>query len=282
MGKKQAPSLAFFTFAIGISALLFSPILLLDRSGLVDLSSEFWGILLITGLCQVLYMGGLAWSYSRGDISVLYPLARGLPVMLVPVVTVGLLGEHVLANATWGGMMLIVVGAFLLPLSNLHSLRLSTYLTPALAFALLAAFATVGYSILDKAALDIMTDHGFSKLDAGLNYMVLQAISTVLWAIPVISILQGERQSVRAIWLTQRRNALLTGIMITSTYGLVLIAMAVSTDVSYVVALRQLSIPIGVLIGVLWLKEKVSRFKLIGVTVMLSGLLLVSLTSTKI
>ncbi|WP_268746507.1 hypothetical protein [Nitrincola sp. A-D6] len=30
-------------------------------------------------------MAGLAWAYARGEISVLYPLARALPVLLVPV-----------------------------------------------------------------------------------------------------------------------------------------------------------------------------------------------------
>ena len=68
-----------------------------------------------------------------------------------------------------------------------------------------------------------------------------------------------------------------TGLMMTCTYGLVLIAMALTEEVSYVVALRQLSIPVGVLMGILWLKEPASRAKAIGTLVMLAGLMMVAL-----
>jgi uncharacterized membrane protein len=63
----------------------------------------------------------------------------------------------------------------------------------------------------------------------------------------------------------------------TCTYGLVLMAMAMTDEVSYVVALRQLSIPVGVLMGVLWLKEPASTAKTLGTMVMLAGLIMVAL-----
>ncbi|WP_134114003.1 hypothetical protein [Oceanimonas baumannii] len=70
---------------------------------------------------------------------------------------------------------------------------------------------------------------------------------------------------------------MLTGIMMGLTYSLVLWAFALASQVSYVVALRQLSIPLGVLLGVWWLGESHRGGKLPGVALILSGLTLVAL-----
>ena len=64
----------------------------------------------------------------------------------------------------------------------------------------------------------------------------------------------------------------------TLTYAIVLIALAFAKDVSYVVAFRQASIPIGVLIGVVWFKEAMPLPKMLGTVILLIGLVLVSLS----
>lgn len=276
LGKRRAPSLAFFTLAIAGGGLALLPLLWLGPLPWY-LPTAFWPLLLASGLCQMLYMGGLAWAYARGEVSVLYPLARALPVVLVPLVTVGLLGSRELTTPDWLGIALILAGALCLPLTNWRAFTLRTYLTPALGFALLAAVGTVGYSVLDKQALDIMTASGHTHLSAGLGYMVLQALATLVWALPMILALPAERRLLPSLWKTQRPAALLTGLMITATYGLVLVAMALTREVSYIVAIRQLSIPLGVLIGVLWLKEGAPPLKVVGVGVMLGGLLIIAL-----
>jgi uncharacterized membrane protein len=61
------------------------------------------------------------------------------------------------------------------------------------------------------------------------------------------------------------------------TYTLVLFAMYLARDVSYIVAFRQLSVPIGAALGVLVLREPLHRPKIIGIAVVTVGLLLVAL-----
>ena len=73
------------------------------------------------------------------------------------------------------------------------------------------------------------------------------------------------------------RPKALAGVGIYLNYTLVLISMAFVQNISYVVAFRQLSLPIGVLLGVLVLKEHLSAPKLLGISVMFAGLVLVSL-----
>ncbi|WP_301583798.1 EamA family transporter [Halomonas alkaliantarctica] len=276
LGKRHAPSLAFFALAYGSGGALLLPLVWLGPS-LAALPNTFWGWLVLSGLCQMLYMGGLAWAYARGEVSVLYPIARALPVVLVPLVSIALLGNRALDVRDGIGMTLVVVGALCLPLSHPEARRLSTYLTPAMGFALLAAAGTVGYSLVDKQALALMQIAGHSSLTAGAVFMVLQAVMTLTWAIPLLALLPAERRRLPLLRQQGLVMLVVTGLMMTCTYGLVLMAMALTDEVSYVVALRQLSIPVGVLMGVLWLKEPASRAKALGTLIMLSGLLLVAL-----
>ena len=276
LGKRNAPSLAFFALAYGAGGAVMLPLLWLGPA-LSALPSMFWGWLALSGLCQMFYLGGLAWAYARGEVSVLYPIARALPVVLVPLVSIALLGSRVLDRWDGLGMALVVVGALCLPLSRPEARRLSTYLTPAMGFALLAAAGTVGYSLIDKQALGLMQGAGYSGLTAGAVFMVLQAVMTLTWAIPLLALLPAERRRLLALRQQGPTMLVATGLMMTCTYGLVLIAMAITDEVSYVVALRQLSIPVGVLMGVLWLKEPASTAKGVGTLVMLAGLVLVAL-----
>ena len=84
-------------------------------------------------------------------------------------------------------------------------------------------------------------------------------------------------QSYLSLEYILQRNAILTGFAIFITYAFVLVAMGHVANVSYVVAFRQLSIPLGVLFGIGFLKEPAHAPKLIGAAIMLTGLLLVAL-----
>ncbi len=59
---------------------------------------------------------------------------------------------------------------------------------------------------------------------------------------------------------------------------MVLIAMAHATNVSYVGAFRQTSIPLGAALGIVVQKEPLYRAKVIGTAVALAGLIMVALT----
>ena len=274
LGKRRAPSLAFFSLSMAAGGITLAPFLLIGPS-ITGLPGEFWAWLAASGLCQMLYMGGLAWAYARGEVSVLYPIARALPVVMVPIVSLWLLGRDEVSSEDMTGMVLVVFGALCLPLSDPTARRLSTYFSPALGFALLAAVATMGYSLIDHQALMLMQQSGYSPLMAGVQFMVMQALVTPLWALPLVLLLPTERHHLPLLWRNERPLMLWTGLMITTTYGFVLVALALSDEVSHVVALRQLSIPLGALIGIFWLNEKLSAFKALGLIIMLTGLWIV-------
>lgn len=276
LGKKQQPSLALFTLMMLAGGIVFSPWLLIYRDWLA-LPLEFWGIWLLSGAFQGIYMAGLAWAYARGDVSVLYPLVRGLPVILIPWVGLWLGGYLYLSVQDGLGMFLIFAACVLLPLRRLNDFHWRFYMTPALGFMLLAVLGTVGYSWVDKQAIDLMQQEGMTAFSAGMVFMVLQAWSASLWMLPSCFILTSERRALRQQWRNNKRVCFVAGAMVLATYGLVLIAMGHTQDVSYVVALRQASIPIGALLAVFWLKEVLPPIKWIALSVMMLGLVLVAL-----
>lgn len=273
IGKSSATHISFYLWATMTGVAIFSPILLWGGVKVFSLPFKFWCLLLASGVFQSIYLAGLAKAYREADLSLVYPFARSLPVLLVPLFVVIIFGATSVSKLQLGAMALIVMGACILPMSEWRSLSLKSYRTPAVGWALVAALGTAGYSLTDSAAIHIMKEQGWSALMAGGVFVVLQGFSIMLCLIPLIK--WGFKESIS---LPKNRGALvLTGVFLVGTYLLVLMSMSMVDEVSYIVALRQLSIPLGVLIGYVWLKEEVNAIRLQGVSIMLVGLVLVSL-----
>ena len=86
-------------------------------------------------------------------------------------------------------------------------------------------------------------------------YLVLEGISCSLWQGLFVMISRRERQSMLEVLKSYKGPAALTGMGIYLTYGIVLVSMNFVTNVSYVAAFRQLSIPIGAILGMAFLKR---------------------------
>ena len=273
IGKKTEPTLAFFSLAYGGSVLLFSPILLFDEK-LSTLPASFWSMILATGLCQTIYLAGLAWAYKLGDISISYPIARALPVVLVATITMLFSLGSSFSNTDYLSFACISVGAFIIPIEQVKE---STKLKQSLLFTLVAALGTTGYAIIDDIALKIMVTQAYDPIFAGLVYMTLQGLSYILWAIPVIMMVSSEKVSFKTCFKNKKTLCISTGLIISITYALVLFAMSYSDNVSFIVALRQLSIPLSIVVGIKFFKETKSKSKIIGSAIMFSGLLILAI-----
>ena len=84
-----------------------------------------------------------------------------------------------------------------------------------------------------------------------------------------------ERQELCQIW--KRYPVYVAGIFSASAYVLVLLAMKFVTNVSFVQAFRQMSLPIGILAGIFILKESSSAPKITGILLVIAGLIMTSL-----
>jgi drug/metabolite transporter (DMT)-like permease len=276
--KRRSPSLAFFFIAALCAAAIMSPVPLIYRHVLITIPPVVWLMVLATGLAQTVYFFGLAGAYRRGDLSLAYPLARALPVLLVAAITLGL-GAHI---GMWGlaGMALITLGCILLPHARFKEMRLRDYFNVVCLMALIAAIGTTGYTLLDDQALrQLRTAPGIQLSNAEVTalFIALQTASTALLLGLGTLLYRPERRQLAAITADRSLivSGMVTGIVIMATYGLVLISMAYVSNVSYVAAFRQLSIPIGAMLGITLQHEPRYVPKLVGIGMVSAGLILV-------
>lgn len=276
LGKNnQSSGTAFFLSSSAAASLLLAPYVIwyLNQVGISAIPTTFWWMLLVSGVAQFIYLIGLGYAYKHGDIGVIYPIARALPVLMVGIGT-AILGYQ-LTTMVWAGFVLITLGCLLVPLTSLRQLNLSDYINIGVLWAVIAAVGTTGYSIIDKEALhivDLELSGIISNLHSAIFYLGIQ-FWTIFIVISLFIIVTGQWHEFTTAWRIKKPSAM-AGVMMSTTYGLVLYAMTMTENVSYVVALRQLSIVFGMIFGVVLLGERLALTRSLGTGLIFVGLIL--------
>ena len=165
-------------------------------------------------------------------------------------------------------------------MKRFNDFSLKNYLNMMCVFALLAAIGTSGYSLVDDEALRLLRetpDLPLRSWEVTLIYLFFEGGMTIFWLTIFVFGRKHGREILRQTFHAGIRPMVVMGVGIYLTYSLVLISMAFVTNVSYVVAFRQISIPLGVILSVVILKEAAYVPKFVGVSVMFVGLLLVGM-----
>lgn len=198
-------------------------------------------------------------SYRIGDLTQVYPIARGTAPILVALVSVGFLGVT-LSTQQLFPVFMIAVG-----IMSLSFVRRGDGLRNPRAAIL--AFATgcfiAGYSLVDGlGARQAGTALGF--------YASLSFANAVVFAI----IMRVTRPGVITRIRTEGRLAFLVGgVASFAAYALVVWSFT-QAPIALVTALRETSIIVALLIGVFFLKERLDLFKVASTVVTISGAIL--------
>ena len=233
-------------------------------------SMDFPGLwfLLASVVLHVFYFILLARGYATGDLSLVYPVARGMGPMLVPVLAVILLGEIVETMAIVG-IAAIVGGIYTISWwGNFHQVLRSPLLflrSAGMRYAVLTGLTIAVYSIVDK--------EGVGHIQP-LLYIYFMFIGTVALLAPYILANKGM-ETVKAEWRANAVPITVSGLLAFAAYGLVLTAFSLSR-VSYVAPAREVGIVIGVLMGIFLLKEPFGRGRLLGSGLIVGGLALIA------
>jgi drug/metabolite transporter (DMT)-like permease len=224
---------------------------------------DCWPYVVGGALLHLCYQLFLQQSYRHGDLTHVYPLARGTAPLLTAALSVLWLGER-LSWAAWAGILVIAVG-----LTSLVAVRRADGIWDArsAAMALATGCFTAGYSLVDGAGARIGgTAIGFYAMLALLNAAAMAAL--MHWRRPGIV---GE-----AVWHGWR-PALLAGGASFTAFALVVWGFT-QAPIALVAALRETSVIFALLIGVLVLNERLNLIKLFAATITTSGALLVKLS----
>jgi drug/metabolite transporter (DMT)-like permease len=233
-----------------------------------SLNSTAWVCVLGSGSFCALYFFCLARAYSASDFTTVYPVARAMPVFLVGL---GDVARGIYPTAIgWIGMLLVIAGCFLAPLTSFRDFRARSYLNRTSVYMLLTAVGTVGYTLLDKIASELVVQGPATAARYGYLYFL---ISFVAYRV-LLRIFRREGQESHAVgWRFPFYAAFLTF----GAYWLILWAYQLSRYASYVVAFRQFSIVIGVILGFAIYKEQGLVVRAVGTFMITLGLVLVGL-----
>lgn len=211
-----------------------------------------------TVILHIAYYFLLQRGYASGDLSLVYPLARGTGPVLSVVGAILLLGERPSLGA-FAGAVLVSVGVFIL-MGNPLTLRRRDN-GAAIAYGLVCGLTIAAYTLWDKEAVSTLM----------IPPLILTWFGNAAQAVLLAPNALRYRETVRAAWNDHRRAVIGIAILDSLSYILFLAALTFSS-VSLLAPLRQTSILIGAFMGVRLLSEDASRRRIIAAGVMLAGL----------
>jgi uncharacterized membrane protein len=203
----------------------------------------------LSGLIEAAYFSFLAGAYRRGDLSVVYPIARGTAPLLAVAVGIGILGEQ-LGPTGFAGVAALLVGLSALqrPWRFLRSTGRADR-DPAVPFALATGVMIAAYSAVDRVGVRLVEPWFY----AGLIWL---SGSAFLW-IWVWLTSRSERFTVAAAPINRRRAAI-GGWITMGAYLLILVAFTVA-PLTAVAPLRESAIVLASGWGTLRLGEGADR-----------------------
>ena len=226
--------------------------------------SLFAPAVVVAAILALANYAALTAAYRRADLSLVYPIARGGVFLFLPLLGFIVFDERLDAPG-WLALALIVGGIMLLPLPafNRSSLgAMGRHLRERfMVYALMAAAATAAYTVWDKYAV--------GRLDMALyfyGYTVLLAI----WFAGMLA--RTPRAEVREQVRKHPISIVMIGLLNAGAYMLVLIALRTEMA-TQVLAVRQLSIPIGVILGWQLLGEQLTAPRVVGSALVTAGCL---------
>ncbi len=263
---KRVGSGAPFVWLFGtLGALIYAPlavgIILVQRP---ELGFPQLAFIVGSALLHIAYFLLLQQGYRIGDLSLVYPLARGTGPMLSTLGAIALFGERPSPIALTGAVL--IIGCIFLLTGGARLLRHPLSADGAVAFGLLTGTLIATYTLWDKHAVSALL----------IPPVVLDwatAVGRSLLLTPIAARRWGE---VRALWRDHRLPVLGVAILTPLAYILVLTAMRF-TPVSYVAPAREISILIGTAMGARLLDESDGGRRLLAASGMVLGLVALAL-----
>ena len=264
--KKSRHKTVFIWWMFVISSTLFTMLLpfITEPFTWPDLRTAV--MFTIGATCFVLYHLLNGRAYRSGDLSIVYPLTQ-TSIIYVPIWGFLLLGEQISLTGL-AGILLVILGTYSV---QLQRLAISDLIRPfrdlrsqSVQASLAAGFIYSIGSVAEKTGVN-----NYSPL-----YFTFFMVITMLLLMSLNMLRPKYYQPIREELRENWRPIMLSGPVImtsflTFRYGLNM------TPVSYAVPVRQVSIIMGVLIGILFLKESFGRIRLVSAAVVLAGVFLI-------
>lgn len=221
------------------------------------ISAGAWEVLAVSAPLHAGYRVCLSLGYKYGDMSQVYPVARGATPLMVSLISVTLLGVQ-LGMAKGLGVVVIAAGIIGL---TFHRGMPRDREGRAIGFALgTAAFIAV-FTLLDS--------DGSRRSGSPLAYVLWLFVLEGALMLLIAAVVDGPR--LRDYVVRNGRTCLVNGTVMSAAHGLIILALSRS-QAALVSALRETSVVFGILFSAMVLKERIGPLRLACSLVVTAGL----------
>lgn len=228
-----------------------------------------WWFVLGTCILHSFYFVFLGRGYTYADLSLVYPIARGLGPALVPVLGVLVLKEAVTLQAVVG-IIAVVVGIYTVywwgRLRQIILQPFKFFREAGVRYALLTGLVIAVFAVWDKVGVRYVNPFLYMYFLAFGSAVFLTPYA--LWSYGTRRVVVEGRKGVGSI--------VIAGALTFLSYSLLLLALQFSR-VSYVLPSRAVGIVVGVVLGTIVLREPFGKGRIIGSCLIVLGLALIAL-----
>lgn len=271
--KKANATRPFWWLVYIITAVITVPALFIyDPQALSNITPIGWLVIALSAPIHVIYGQVLQIGYKKSDYSIVYPTARGTGPLITVLCAVLILGDR---PSFWGwiGIALILTSIVLLAMPHKQDKQTQDLrIRAGIFWGFLTGCFIAGYSFCDAWA--VQQETGLTPLSF---YFPSIAVRAIVFA-PFIMMHANWKAESKEILTTPRLQKALAVVTVGSplAYILVLYAMTIA-PLAYVAPSREVGMMIGVVLGGLLLRERLSVTRLTGVIGMTLGVILVGL-----
>jgi drug/metabolite transporter (DMT)-like permease len=261
--KRVQGGLSFTWFVSILQTVVFSPwitwVIYTEKPTLGPLE---WLFIAGSAVIHIAYYYFLQWGYRIGDISLVYPIARGSGPILSSLAAIIFLGER---PGLFGilGIVAIGIGIFCLTAGTRKSGRVGV--EGAVVAGLLTGLSIAAYTVWDKYAVS----------SVHVSPVLLDLLANPLLALLLMPMVWHQRNDIKRYWALNRAE--LFGVTLANpiSYILILSVMTVA-PVSQIAPMREISTLIGAFIGGRLFAEERLGSRLAAASVIVIGVLAVA------
>jgi drug/metabolite transporter (DMT)-like permease len=229
-----------------------------------------WSLVLASALLHIVYFIVLLRGYRKADLTVVYPLARGTGPLLSSMVAIFFLGEKISALGLVG-ILGVVGGVFLIAggpglWQAAQDPQQQARVRTGIFYGGITGLFIASYTVVDGYAVKV----------ALMSPILVDYFGNLVRLVFLTPTLLSDRPAVWALWLQQRRYALIVGIFSPVSYVLVLYALQVA-PLSHVAPAREVSMLFAALLGGHLLGEKDRGARIAGAALIAAGVMALGL-----
>ena len=248
--KKSENGLAMMGITSIIEIIIFLPLIFTVPFP----TKSIWFFIFATTFLHGLYRYSVVKSYQYGDLSFVYPIARGGSVLVIGLISILILGVDMSLGGIIG-IILICLGLFMVSFLTAKKFNGSAFV-----IAITTASLIATYTILDGIAVR-RSENAFTFI-----YWML-----LLNGVPMLIYAFFSETGLRKKNSYKVKDGVVAGILAILGYGLVVWSMQF-IEIAYVSSIREISIVLATLLSFYLLKETDARKRVIPSIIICTGI----------